>query len=58
VGRAQTNPWIDAQEARLLGPPADRVSIDELRKRVHFDDLLARDVKQAWTVSPTIRSRR
>jgi PAS domain S-box-containing protein len=39
---------IDAQEARLLGLPEDTrvISVDELRKRVPFEDLEASDVKQ------------
>jgi PAS domain S-box-containing protein len=39
---------IDAQEARLLGLPEDtrRVSAEELRKRVPFEDLEASDAKQ------------
>jgi PAS domain S-box-containing protein len=39
---------IDAQEARLLGLPEETraISVDELRKRVPFEDLEASDVKQ------------
>jgi PAS domain S-box-containing protein len=39
---------IDAQEARLLGLPegTHAVSVDELRRRVPFEDLQASDVKQ------------
>ena len=45
---AGTDAMIDAQEARLLGLPEDTrvVSVDELRKRVPFEDLEASDVKQ------------
>jgi PAS domain-containing protein len=45
---AATHALIDAQEARLLGLPEDTriVSVDELRKRVPFEDLEASDVKQ------------
>lgn len=43
-----TQAIIDAQEARLLGLPEDTrvVSIDELRKRVPFEDLQVSDAKQ------------
>ena len=43
-----TEAIIDAQEARLLGLPEDTriVSVDELRKRMPFEDLQASDAKQ------------
>ena len=43
-----TEAIIDAQEARLLGLPegTQLVSVDELRKRVPFEDLQASDAKQ------------
>ena len=45
---AGTQAIIDAQEARLLGLPAETrlVSADELRRRMPFEDLEASDVKQ------------
>ena len=48
VGINATEAIIDAQEARLLGLPEDTrvVSVDELRKRVPFEDLQASDAKK------------
>ena len=48
VDIAATQALIDAQEARLLGLPAGTriVSVEELRKRVPFEDLATSDVKQ------------
>ena len=48
VDIAATQAIIDTQEARLLGLPesARVVSVDELRKRVPFDDLRSSDAKQ------------
>jgi signal transduction histidine kinase len=48
VDIAATQALIDAQEARLLGLPAGTrmVSVEELRKRVPFEDLAISDVKQ------------
>ena len=49
VDIAATRALIDAQEARLLGLPADTqsVSVDEMRKRIPFEDLQASDAKQS-----------
>ena len=48
VDLAATQAFIDAQEACLLGLPKDTrvVSVDELRKRVPFEDLQASDAKR------------
>jgi PAS domain S-box-containing protein len=48
VDMAATQAFIDAQEARLLGLPEYTrvISVNEMRRRVPFEDLQASDVKQ------------